>query len=487
MSGRPAVRVLAALALAASSAAAGEVSTPETSGLFRTFRDPVSGVESRILTPGLVGHNQQSLYFVAKSMTDDGRFLVFDVSDREDFAAERKDDGLMFDTRLRRKAVVDFEKDEAFLLEGFPGLIPFLDRKTDSLYYADYEAVHRRDLKDDPQRDVVVCAIPSDLRSAYPDSEQRIVTHLTLTADRTRAFLDVRDDSGFSRPGLLDFRTGRFTPWAHLRFFCNHGQVSQVSDDLALCAHEMQWLKTFDELTPDERAAAHPAQPILAPCVSDVRRPSDAPNPRVRLLRSDGICRTIHSKFGGASHETFTPDGKGVIFCARDGVVLYDLATERQEVIAPVRAAHADLSPDGRFVAYDSVAGMSSWRGCAWRVGLYDRKERKNVWLWSDRPAYAPQANPSRLHPDPHPHFVCGGRYVVSTMAGAPGRMDLCVTPVISAFAAVQKPLQPRTSGLPIPVRTSWSPQTLGSVSRASARSASVGMVSDIVPSLYLP
>ena len=51
--------------------------TPETSPLFVRHVDDGSGVVSYVLRPGLVDHNQQSMYFTHKSMTDDGRFLVF--------------------------------------------------------------------------------------------------------------------------------------------------------------------------------------------------------------------------------------------------------------------------------------------------------------------------------------------------------------------------------------------------------------------------
>ena len=46
--------------------------TPATSKLFVKHVDPRSGVVSYLLKPGLVAFNQQSLYFTAKSMTDDG-------------------------------------------------------------------------------------------------------------------------------------------------------------------------------------------------------------------------------------------------------------------------------------------------------------------------------------------------------------------------------------------------------------------------------
>ena len=57
--------------------AASGLKTPETSSLFVPSTDPDSGVKSYVLRPGLTDWNQQSIYFTAKSMTDDGRFLLF--------------------------------------------------------------------------------------------------------------------------------------------------------------------------------------------------------------------------------------------------------------------------------------------------------------------------------------------------------------------------------------------------------------------------
>ena len=55
---------------------AAEVKTPETSKLFVRHEDPETKVVSYLLKLGLVAFNQQSLYFTAKSMIDDGRFIV---------------------------------------------------------------------------------------------------------------------------------------------------------------------------------------------------------------------------------------------------------------------------------------------------------------------------------------------------------------------------------------------------------------------------
>ena len=81
---------------------------PKTSRLFERREDPLSGVVSYWLKPGLVGFHQQSLYFTAKSMTDDGRFLVFDACP-DPFRKDRKGHE---DAETRRKFAVEFLKDE---------------------------------------------------------------------------------------------------------------------------------------------------------------------------------------------------------------------------------------------------------------------------------------------------------------------------------------------------------------------------------------
>ena len=50
---------------------------PEESSLFKPYTDPESGVVSYVLQYGAPDDNRQSVYFIAKSLTDDGRYLIF--------------------------------------------------------------------------------------------------------------------------------------------------------------------------------------------------------------------------------------------------------------------------------------------------------------------------------------------------------------------------------------------------------------------------
>ena len=70
------------LCLAASFAVAAP-NPPEKSKLFERRVDPESGVVSFILKPKIHAFNQQSIYFTCKSMSDDGRFLLFHSSPGE--------------------------------------------------------------------------------------------------------------------------------------------------------------------------------------------------------------------------------------------------------------------------------------------------------------------------------------------------------------------------------------------------------------------
>ena len=64
------------------------------------------------------------------------------------------------------------------------------------------------------------------------------------------------------------------------------------------------------------------------------------------------------------------------------------------------------------------------------QVYFHNRTTDRGVCLFTKRPPMCTKKAESRLHPDPHPQFVCGDRYVISTINYADGHMDYAVTPV---------------------------------------------------------
>ncbi len=384
--------VTVAVATTAAEPAPLPLKTPETSRHFRQYVDPQTGISSYRLDTR-IAENQQSIYFTQKSMTDDGRFLIFDISGGE---------------RRNRKtlALFDFLTDELYPLDISAG-IPFLDVKTDRLYYVNRNGIFRRDLLDDPKKEIKLCPIPKELTS----EGKRIYnycTHLTLTADRKKAFLDSRVDDKFVQ-GMVDLETGGYEKWGETDFFVNHGQIHPSDDKLALCAWEVSWK--------DSRGKEHQIEEI------------DGVYPRLWLFEPGGKRRMIPSEETNyATHEHWTEDGKGFYFCS-DGIFYHDLATGRQTCMAKVKAAHATMSADNRYLTFDAPVG--TWfRGCAWQVGFFNRATGKAIYLYPSLPAYNTEENPSKLHPDPHPQFVCGDRYIICTVNHGDGRMDLSVTPV---------------------------------------------------------
>ena len=59
--------------------------------------------------------------------------------------------------------------------------------------------------------------------------------------------------------------------------------------------------------------------------------------------------------------------------------------------------------------------------------------------IYSYMPLYAVNVDqPSRVHPDPHPHFVANDKYVVCTAYGEDGNLHWSITPVDQLVAKTQ-------------------------------------------------
>ena len=422
-----------------------EPKTPETSSLFVPEVDADSGVTSYILKPGLVDFNQQSIYFTAKSMTDDGRFLVFWTAPSE-WTEPRPSE------RTRKLRLIDFQTDTVTEIDGAGGTIPYLDVKTDRLWWIDRDGLHRRDLLDDPHKDAFTLPLPPELKDSPTRGRfRRFCTHLTPTADGSRFFLDAENEH-FNFQGMLNLATGRWEEWDRAHFLCNHGQASPTDVTLALCAQECAGTYTLDELA----ELGRPTEGVklrVAPFVTDVRRAADAVYPRLWLCRKGGKRMVPPLLHNYATHENFTEDGCGVYYCG-GAVTLLDLRTERQSVVSPLLSAHATMSSDLRYVTSD-ISDGGWWRGCKWRVTFFNRDTHRGILIHTSRPLYRPKDNQSRLHPDPHPQFVCHDRYIVCTVADSEHHLNVSVTPVAQLIA---KTSDPKTAPTPRRIPLDWDP-----------------------------
>jgi len=232
-------------------------------------------------------------------------------------------------------------------------------------------------------------------------------------------FLDARVDDRFIQ-GMLDIKTGQFEKWGEESVCVNHGQVNPVNDRLALCAHETRWT--------DSKNVEHRIQNV------------DGIYPRLLLVEPNNKRRIVRPMNNTATHEHWAADGKGFYYCSwgrEYGVIYYDLASGQQQRVAPVHAAHATMSADHCFFTYDCSVGPW-YRGCSWQVGFYNTVAKKEIFLYTVLPAFNSKENPSKLHPDPHPQFVCGDKYIICTINRGDGRMDLSVTPVAPLIAKTE-------------------------------------------------
>ncbi len=422
---------VSALVAAVAAAASATAKTPAESKLFERWVDPSSGVVSYLLKDELAGKwNQQAFYFVTKSMSDDGRFLLFNVSDDE-----RVHPVTNCIDCAQTKAFADLETGEVHLLEGTDGGIPYFDTETARLYYVRRDktrsvviggkeagfragplipAVFMRDLRSDPFREVKLCDIPAEVRHGVPpEGILDYYTHLTLTKDRRKAFLAVKGNvdfknwSGVYCHGLLDLETGKWEEWGTSDYYFNHDQICPSDDTMALGANDGCWS-------------------ILLP--GEIY-------PRLRLKFSSGGERMIPPAFRNyATHEVWNPQGTGFTYGSHN-CSFYEIKTGRYEVLCPLRCAHPSVSEDrgNRYVLVDAAGGDDWWRGCPWRVGLWDRYTGRYVDIFSRSGELCP-CEPSKkqslLHPDAHPCFNCHDKYVVSTY-NKPGesRMAVMVTP----------------------------------------------------------
>ena len=407
---------IVAVALSAFSA----IQTPETSACFEKFVDPDSGVVSYLLKPGLFGHNQQSLYYTQKAMTDDGRFLVFVVSPDE---TEEK----YF--KRQHLAVLDFLTDKVTVLDDLRAgtTTPYVDVKTDEIYYLDRygddRSLYKRSLTDDMRKPIRICAFP-DSAAKLGQRIGSLYTHLTRTADGEGFFLDLQvrvkdapkkeDRVMMSVLGVLDAGTGTFTEWYRNEYTVRHAAANPRRKDVAL-ALEPYW-ETHKEVHDCGKTGVCKRLLLLSPGRSEliVGQVPPGGKPPVHVV-----------------HTEWTADGSGIYWCSyENGVILHNIDTGKEEVLMKDNlAVHCEMTDDNRYIVFDQKGGERQFRGQSWKVGFYDRQTRKTSWIYTKSPELMSPEKPSNLHPDPHPNFAMDGRYVICTMNVKERQLSVLVTP----------------------------------------------------------
>lgn len=387
------------------------------SDFFTKYTDPVSGVVSYWFRRECVGgYNTQSAYFVSNSMTNDERFCFFFISTKE------KNGQLPTD---RSGRIFDFKERKLYTFAGNDGCYPYLDPDDDKFYYFVMKAkngsvrdggrFYMKDLLNAPRTTTELTELPKEV-APTGSYVSRALSHITLTQDKRKVFLDSWVNDVFIQ-GMLDLYTGEWTEWSrNNKVHLTHGQINPKRDDEVLMAIDV-WTDTYGEEHPIEYD-------------KDGAYGGKGTYPRMQLMTPDGKRTTIKPSPDNnyATHEMWHKDGDHVYWCA-NGVNIRNIRTGEYKYIYNKRATHCNLSKNMEYVTFDNDH-PDYYRGGRWKVSFLNTKTGKVVDIITERPAITTKDKPSRIHPDPHPHFVCNDKYIVCTASDEEGYLRWCITPV---------------------------------------------------------
>lgn len=393
---------------------------------FFTKVTDASGVVSYLVRSDAIGwDNSQTLYYMMNEITNDERFLIFMVSDNE-FRPN-------YHVATHSAKILDLQTRKTYNFYASDGGYPYLDPVEDKLYYvlvASNKAsakFYRRDLLIDPGVDIPLADFPQELLAAGVNSPiKRAVSHITLTSDKKKVFLDswIKGTSGESfHWGLLDLYSGEWDEWgSSTEENFTHGQLNPLHDEEAICATD-GWT--------DSKGTSH-----------KIQKDSDGTTRRMQYVKKGYTETIMPDTDNGASHEGWAPDGDTAYWCSA-GIHIRNIRTGvHRKILATTpgvtQATHCHPSVDMKYWTYDDNSPYW-YRGCSWKVQFYNDVTGKQVFIHSKLPAIAVDKNyPSRIHPDPHPHFVCNDKYIICSAAQDDGNLHCSITPVDQLITLTQ-------------------------------------------------
>jgi len=363
--------------------------TPETSPLFTPWKNPVTGVESLILTerPASV---QTQFYYTHPSFTNDGRYLWLHCK----FVAPGGRSGADV------LGVVDFELDELRVYHETAHNTgrPVIDLATGDAYWFNDLNLYKRGPR---ANDVTTLVNKFPANIAAGRKPERIATHLTFCANGKSVNFDARfGNDNVTYLGELPLDGSPATLWEEIDGFFDHGLFSPIDPDLMMFACEYwQYHAPFDGKKPYHRLwmirRGGKAEPILKQPVS-------------------------HS-----GHEWFDVDGEHVWYVHYGvGIKRVNLKTRAEENLWPARLAHGYSDRTGKLLIADTMADPVV---CDCIVIFKNLNTGKEVELVHRGPLAPDLTQCGHLHP--HPHFCNQDKYVCYTTT-VHDRVDLALTNV---------------------------------------------------------
>ncbi|MBO4475887.1 MAG: hypothetical protein J5737_04115 [Bacteroidales bacterium] len=388
-----------------------------TDDFFETFTDPTSGVVSYWLKSDAIGKdNSQTVYFNGCEMTDDERFIYALTSTNEERIRLKQ----TTESQEKHGIIIDMAARKMYRVPN-PHGYPWLDPETDVYYYCTLSpdrtsaTFYKRELLVDPAKVIKLASIPSSIVPTGVNKPlSRVLSHITLTSDKQKVFIDAWIADQFCW-GLLDLYTGAWEEWGHsTSVHITHGQLNPRHDDEALCAVDA-W---------DDRSGAN--HPIMYD--------PDGTYPRIQYVKK-GLRQTIQPdpERNNATHEGWAPDGDQVYWCS-SGIHVRNIRNGNYRKIVETtpgidQATHCNPTADMKYWTYDDNT-PGYYRGCSWKVNFFNTVTGKRVLVYDSRPQMNDGNHESTLHPDPHPHFVCNDKYIICTVVGDDLNMHWSITPV---------------------------------------------------------
>ncbi len=359
----------------------------ENSPLFTRWTDPVSGVESYILTQQAAPF-QQSFYYTNPSFTRDGRYLWFYCAYPP---AGNANQG-------RSLAVADFQTQEirVFPETQFLDASPGVDLETGEVYWCMGSEIWKRGPQAD-QAATLVNRLPASV--TLNRRPWRVATHLTFSADRKSLNIDAEIGRQWY-VGHAPLDGSEVVIWQEFDRAYNHGQFSPVDSDLQLVNQD----SAVDPLT------------------------GNCPNyeNRMWLIRRGEKAKPIYPTGPKHGHEWWSADGQHVWYIHYNrGVERVNPKKGEPELMwASDTVSHAHSDATEQYIVADCIPGREVAPG---RVLFINLKTGREVEIVSDMPYQSEFLR--RYHVHPHPQFCREDEYICYTTL-VQGRVDVALAPV---------------------------------------------------------
>lgn len=357
---------------------------------FTKYTDPQSGVESYILTEKVAGMYQH-FYFSESSVTEDGKYLWICCSNPP--------------APFKTLAVVSLDPENPFI-RHFPqaGITlgnPHITPEQDGVYYPDGNSIYKVDLNGNVSK--IFQVAPTFLHGRTVD---RLTTHSTVSCDGKYMLLDMLV-GGVYYVMRIELATGAYKILNNFGRCYDHAQFCPTRPNLFLI--DQDWWRDY-----------HSGEYF---CIDN----------RIWLMNTEGtyfeplLPNTFYGRNGTSiAHDFWSEDG---YLCWVDyhlGTYECNIDTRQTTYVWKRPICHCHTSPDRKLWVGDQSPYQWSEKPC--EVLFYDRETNREIPIFSAMPE--PKVPRGKYHHDPHPQFVCGGKYIVTTTTVQAETTTVSITPV---------------------------------------------------------